>query len=118
MKTLLKLSCLLVFLATLTGCMTMQNVSHDQWSDVTSQVEAGDTVEIVTTDGRVEKFVVTEVTDDSLVGSDIRIAREEISRLQVQAVHKGRTFGAAFGSAGAVLIIVLAAAMASVLGGG
>lgn len=78
----------------------------------------GDTVEVVTRDGRVEKFVVTEVTPDSLVGADTRIAREDISRLQVNAVHKGRTFGAAFGGGGALLLIMLAAATASLLGGG
>jgi predicted small secreted protein len=118
MKMLLKLLCLAVLLATLAGCKTMQMVGHDQWSDVTAKVAAGDTVEVVTTDGRVETFVVTEVTADALVGSDIRVAREEISRLQVRAVHKGRTFGAAFGGAGALFIILLAAATASALGGG
>ncbi|CAN5716791.1 hypothetical protein BH23PSE2_BH23PSE2_02110 [soil metagenome] len=118
MKILLKLLCLTILLAGITGCKTMQTVSHDQWSDVTRQVEAGDTVEVVTTDGQVQTFVVTEVTADALVGGDMRIAKEDISRLQVRAVHKGRTFGAAFGGAGAVLIIVLAAATAAVLGGG
>jgi hypothetical protein len=33
-------------------------------------------------------------------------------------VHKGRTFGAAFGGAGALLGILAAAAFASLLGGG
>lgn len=104
-------------LVLLAGCHTMQTVDHGQWAALPGTVEKGDRVEVITRDGQVHAFVVTEVTDDALVGTDVRIAREEISRLQVSAVHKGRTFGAAFGGAGAALLIVLAAAMASLLGG-
>lgn len=102
----------------LSGCRTMQSVEHSDWSSLDGKVAAGDTVEVVTKDGRVEKFVVTQVTPDALVGADTRIAREDIARLQVSAVHKGRTFGAAFGGAAALLLIVIAAATASLLGGG
>lgn len=109
---------MMVFALLASGCRTMQVVEHGDWSSLQAKVKAGDTVEVVTRDGRVEKFVVTEVTADALVGADTRIAREDITRLQVNTVHKGRTFGAAFGGAGAVLIIVLGAALASVLGGG
>ncbi|HSM10373.1 MAG TPA: hypothetical protein VK827_02225 [Lysobacter sp.] len=102
----------------LSGCRTMRTVEHSDWSALKGRVEAGDQVEVVTTDGRVEKFVVTQVTPDALVGADTRIASEDIARLQVNEVSKGRTFGAAFGGAGAVLLILMAAAMASLLGGG
>ena len=100
------------------GCRTMQVVEHSDWSSLQGKVQSGDTVEVVTRDGRVEKFVVTEVTPDALVGANTRIAREDISRLQINAVHKGRTFGAAFGGAGALLIILIGAATAAALGGG
>lgn len=109
---------MLMMFMLVSGCRAMQPVEHSDWSSLEGRVAVGDTVEVVTTDGRVEKFVVTEVTADALVGADTRIARQDISRLQVKAVLKGRTFGAAFGSAGAVLLIVLAATMASLLGGG
>lgn len=95
----------------------MQPVNHGNWSSLEGQVTAGDTVEVVTRDGQVRKFVVAEVTPDALVGADTRIAREDITRMHVSAVHKGRTFGATFGAAGAILLIVLAAATASLLGG-
>ena len=91
-------------------------VEHGNGSSLKRQVAAGDTVEVVTNDRQVRKFVVTEVTPDALVGADTRMAREDITRLQVSAVHKGRTFGAAFGAAGAVLLILIAAATASLLG--
>jgi hypothetical protein len=109
---------LLMLFVLLSGCRTMQSVEHTDWSSLDGKVAAGDTVEVVTKDGRVEKFVVTQVTADALVGADTRIAREDITRLQVSAVHKGRTFGAAFGGAAAALLIILAAATASLLGGG
>lgn len=109
---------MMVFVLLLSGCRTMQVVEHGDWSSLEGKVTAGDTVEVVTRDGRVETFVVTEVTPDALVGANTRIAREDISRLQVNAVHKGRTFGAAFGGAGALLAILAAAAFASLLGGG
>ncbi len=109
---------LVLMLMLLSGCRTMQTVDYGNWSSLKGQVAAGDTVEVVTNDGQIRKFVVTEVTPDALVGADTRIAREDITRMQVDAVHKGRTFGAAFGAAGTVLLIVIAAATASLLGGG
>ncbi|GAA4869498.1 hypothetical protein [Luteimonas vadosa] len=118
MKKLSILRCLAALLVALPGCKSMQAVTHDAWSNVTANVEAGDTVEVVTTDGQIERFVVTQVTADALVGNEIHIAKEDITRLQVRAVHKGRTFGAAFGGAAAALVIVLAAATAAFLGGG
>ena len=107
----------LMLFVLLSGCRTMQSVEHSDWSSLGGKVAAGDTVEVVTKDGRVEKFVVTEVTADALIGADTRIAREDNSRLQVSAVHTGRTFGAAFGGAAAILLVI-AAATASLLGGG
>lgn len=107
----------LMFSMLLSGCHTMQAVEHSDWSTLKGRVEAGDTVEVVTTDGRNEKFVVTEVTPDALIGADTRIAREDISSLKVNQVHKGRTFGAAFGGAGVVIGILFALATASLLGG-
>lgn len=101
----------------LSGCRTMQAVDHSRWDALPGTVGPGDRVEVVTRDGRVATFVVTEVTPDALVGADVRVAREDITRLQVNAVHKGRTFGAAFGGAAAALLLVLGAAMASLLGG-
>lgn len=101
----------------LSGCKTMQTVDHERWSALPGTVEAGDRVQVITRDGRVSEFVVTEVTPDAVAGADVRIAREDITRMQVAAVHKGRTFGAAFGGAGVVLLLLLASAMASFLGG-
>ncbi len=114
---LITVALLMIFML-VSGCHTMQTVAYAEWSSLKGRVEAGDTVEVVTRDARVEKFVVTQVTDDALVGADMRVARQDISRLQASQVHKGRTFGAAFGAAAAVLVILLAAATASLLGGG
>lgn len=111
------ITAMMLVLMLLSGCRTMQPVEHGNWASLKGQVAAGDTVEVVTRDGQIRKFLVTEVTADALVGNDVSVAREDITRLQVSAVHKGRTFGAAFGAAGTVLLILLAAATASLLGG-
>ena len=108
---------LMLWIMLLSGCSTMQAVGHSKGSSLAGQVTAGDTVKVVTSDGQIRKFVVTEITPDELVGGDTRIARADITRLQVKAIHNGRTFGAAFGAAATVLIIVLAAAAASVVAG-
>ena len=107
----------LMFSMMLSGCHTMQVVEHSDWSALKGKVEVGDTVEVVTMDGRTEKFVVTEVRPDALIGADTRIAREDISTLKVNQVHKGRTFGAAFGGAGVMIGVLFALATASLLGG-
>ncbi len=107
---------MVVLLLVLAGCKTMQPVAHDDWK-LAGQVEPGDRVEVVTTDGRTESFVVTEVTDDALVGSDVRVERTDIAQLRVRAVHKGRTIGAAVGGAAIWTWMVLIAATASLLGG-
>jgi hypothetical protein len=107
----------LMFSMLLSGCHTMQAVEHSDWSTLKGKVEVGDTVEVVTMDGRTQKFAVTEVTPDALVGVDTRIAKEDISTLKVNQVHKGRTFGAAFGGAGVMIGVLFALATASLLGG-
>jgi len=107
----------LMLLVVLCGCQTMRIVDHGNWSSLKGQVEAGDTVEVVTTDGRVLNFVVTEVTEDALVSADARVPRAEISRLQVLTVHKGKTFGATFGAGAVAVGIMILAAAASLMGG-
>lgn len=110
---------LLLFLLVLAGgCKTMQPVAHDDWESLPGQVEAGDTVEVVTTDGRTETFVVTAVTDDALEGRDVRVARTDIAQLRVRAVHKGRTFGAAAGGAAIWILMLIGASSAALLSGG
>jgi hypothetical protein len=110
--------CLLLGLLLLLGaCKTMQPVAHDDLSRLQGQVERGDRVEVVTTDGRTLQFTVTEVTADALVGDDVRVAQPEIATLRVKAVNKPRTFGAAFGGAGALVLILLGIALGGLMGG-
>ena len=97
------------------GCKTMQVVQHDDLSALQGQVERGDEVEVVTTDGRTLEFTVTEVTADALVGADVRVEQPEIAQLRVEAVNKARTFGAAFAGGGAVLWMIIAASAAAIL---
>lgn len=107
-----------VLLVLLCGCRTMQPVEYGNWASLAGQVEAGDRVEVVTTDGRALDFVVVEVTDDALVGQDVRVPRGEIAQLRVEAVSKGRTFGAAFGAGAVWILMLVGASAAAILSGG
>ena len=113
----MRLCFVLLLMLLLGGCKTLQTVPHDDLSKLQGQVERGDQVEVVTTDGRTLDFTVTEVTADALVGADVRVAQAEIARLQVKAVSKPRTFGAAFGGAGIVVMILFAIALGGLMGG-
>jgi len=74
--------CLLLGLLLLLGaCKTMQPVAHDDLSRLQGQVERGDRVEVVTTDGRTLRFTVTEVTADALVGGDVAADARLLFRL-------------------------------------
>jgi hypothetical protein len=113
----LRLCFVLMLLLVLGGCKTMQAVPHDDLSQLQGQVERGDQVEVVTTDGRTLDFIVTEVSADALVGDGVRVQQPEISSLRVRAVSKPRTFGAAFGSAAVTVLVLIAAATGALLSG-
>lgn len=114
MRLLLVLGLLLM----LCGCKTLQTVPHQDLTRLQGQVEPGDQVEVLTTDGRSLDFKVTEVTAEALVGDGVRVSQEEIAGLRVRAVSKPRTFAAAFGGAGTVLVILFGLAFAGLMGGG
>jgi hypothetical protein len=113
----MRLLLILLLLLLLGGCKTMQAVPHDDLSKLQGQVERGDRVEVVTTDGRTLDFTVTEVTADALAGDNVRVEQPEIASLRVKAVSKPRTFGAAFGGAGTLVLILLGIAMGGLMGG-
>lgn len=113
------LGIVLVLLLALCGCRTMAPVQqYAPGSSLVGKVEAGDTVQVLTSDGQLRTFVVTQVTTDELVGADVRVARADIKSLQVSTVHRGRTIGAGIGGGLTILYVLLAAAFASLLGGG
>lgn len=113
----MRLLVMLGLLLLLAGCKTMQPVPHDDLSRLQGQVERGDRVEVTTTDGRTLQFTVTEVTADALAGDGVRVTQPEIASLRVQAVSKPRTFGAAFGGAGALVLILIGIALGGLMGG-
>ncbi len=113
----MRLLCLLCLVLLLAGCKTMQPVAHDDLSRLQGQVERGDRVEVVTTDGRTLQFTVTDVTAEALAGDGVRVTQPEIASLRVKAVSKPRTFGAAFGGAGALVLILIGIALGGLMGG-
>lgn len=112
MRVLLKLLCLTLLLAAMPGCKTMQPVSHGEWSNVTSRVEAGDIVEVRTRDGRDLRFTVTEVTDEALRGDGVEVRAEDIGQLKVRAVSTGRTVALGVGGVAIGYMVLSAVAFA------
>lgn len=98
----------------LQGCMSLQTVQVPQDGSGPAAVQVGDTVEVATHAGQVHRFQVTEVTNEALVGKDLRIAYTDISDLK--AAHKGE------GKSRPVLWVVggvvLAAILIGAAGGG
>jgi hypothetical protein len=104
-----------VFLAT--GCTSLQNVplSQAQQGSARPNVEVGESVVVTKKDGAKEKFKVSAVNDDALVGQNVRVPYGDIASLQVERSDGSHTKAILIGAA-IVGAIALAAAASS--GGG
>lgn len=78
----LAVALLSAFCLFLQGCTTMQAVEVPQTGSGPAAVQVGDTVELTTRAGQEHRFQVTEVTDDALVGQDVRVAYADIAELK------------------------------------
>jgi hypothetical protein len=83
-----------------------------------SRIKHGDTVTVLTRDGQVSTFRVLTVERDALVAVDhMRYPRDAIVRLERREINKVRTIALMAGAAGTAVVVTLAWAVASVLGG-
>ena len=76
-------------------------------------VQVGDTVEATTRAGEVKRFKVTEVTNEELLGADVRVAYSEVASLQVVRKDEGKTRTAWWILGGAALAALLIGQMAA-----
>ncbi len=102
-----------VFLAT--GCTSLQNVplAQSQQGSAKPNVEVGESVVVTKKDGAKQKFKVSAVNDDALVGQNVRVPYGDIASLQVERSDGSHTKAILIGAA-----IVGAIAIAAAAGGG
>ena len=108
-------TCLIVLLGLSTACTTLRPVPVDAaGSQIRSQVHVGDTVQVLTQDGRSETIQVAELGDKALVGTSggarVEVPYQAIQRLEVRRVSGGKTAGLIIG---VVAAIALGAAVSS-----
>ena len=60
--------------------------------NIQSVIKPGDTVKIVTKDNQETEFVVTEVTDEAIVGENQKILFTDITKFEQQTVSAGENF--------------------------
>lgn len=109
-------SLLVIILALVgSGCTTLKPVemSPEELQQKVAAgeiIEVGDRVKVVTSDGVVHKFVVTEVAADRVSGKDIDLPIADIIAVETREFSGGKTTALV---AGGTLIYVLLAAVAA-----
>jgi len=105
------------FLAT--GCSSLQNVplAQTQQGSARPTVEVGESVVVTKKDGAKEKFKVSAVNDDALVGQNVRVPYGDMASLQVQRSDGSHKTAIIVGAA-IVGALVIAAASSGGGGGG
>ncbi|MEX2150479.1 MAG: hypothetical protein WD793_09680 [Steroidobacteraceae bacterium] len=91
----------------LQGCTTMQPVQVPQSGTGPAAVQVGDTVELTTRAGRQHRFQVTEVTDDALVGQDMRVSYADIADLKTARQDETKSKSVMWVLGGVALVALL-----------
>jgi len=100
---------LVLLLSLCTACTTMRAVPVDAvGSQIRSQVQAGDTVRVLTRDNRSETIQVTALGDTALVGTAagtrVEVPYQAIQQLEVRRVSSAKTTGLIIGVVAAILL--------------
>jgi len=100
---------LVLLLSLCAACTTMRPVPVDTvGSQIRSQVQAGDTVRVLTQDNRSETIQVTALGDTALVGTAagarVEVPYQAIQRLEVRQVSGAKTTGLIIGVVAAILL--------------
>jgi len=105
---------LILLLSLCTACTTMQPVTVGAMgSQIRSQVQTGDTVQVHTQDSRSETLQVATVGDTALVGmangARVEVPYQSIQRLEVRRVSSAKTAGLIIGVVAAIVLGTVAA---------
>ncbi len=94
---------LLLGLVLVAGCQIYRQVPLDA---IDAEIELGDRVRVVETDGSKAAFEVTSVDDEALGGTGVRILRSEIRSIEVERIALWRSLFAGLGLTYVFLIVV------------
>lgn len=112
------LTCLLAAMLATSGCTTFKPITgaaNPQLTDdlVARNIKAGDTVKIITKDGRDLKFKVDQVGAETISGENQTVSFQEIAKLEKRKISAGKTTVLGLGVLGTVIVGVgVAAAVA------
>jgi hypothetical protein len=119
------LTCLLAVLLAASGCKTYTPVSKAGSPQFTRErvaedLKAGDTVKIITKDGRDLKFKVEQIGAETISGENQSVPFPEIARLEKRKVSAGKTTALGLGVTATVAVILgaIAAGAAAALAAG
>src|SRR5262249_15462819 len=96
---------------------SLMSMSCTSWKPVhvpvlETQLKEGDTVRIVTIDGRQLEFTISGITSEAIEGENQRVLLKDITTVEKQEVSAGAK------TAGLVLIVTLAVALLAAVGSG
>jgi hypothetical protein len=116
----MKLISALIVILLVTGCTTLKPVEMppDQLQDRISTgqiVQVGDSVKLVTADGKQHKFKVTSITDHHIAGKDIEVPIADIVAVESREFSGGKTTALAGGSATIAIIVILIVGLGATL---
>ena len=63
---------------------------HPDPVNIQSVIQPGDTIKIVTKDNQETEFVVTEVTDEYIIGENIKVSLKDITEIEEETVSAGK----------------------------
>lgn len=104
------ISVVLICAVVLVSCTSMRVVRPDE---LQTGLKAGDTVKIITKDGRTLELTIVTITPEALVGQDQRVEFADIGRLEKREISTGKTVGLVAGIAAVVALVLLVAAAAA-----
>ncbi len=93
------LSLVLISALMMVSCTSFKVVKPD---DIQAGLKAGDTVKIITKDGRTLELTIVTITPEALVGDDQRVEFADIRRLEKREISAATTAGV--GLAGAIMV--------------
>jgi len=109
---------ILMVLATIVGCTSFKTTQGQSTEVVIAELAVGDTVEIVTADAEKQRFTITAIEDDALIGKDVRVPKADFRIVSVETIDAGKTAAAAAGGSAAIVVGILMLVGVAVLAGG
>jgi hypothetical protein len=111
------IACITVAAFLLTGCTTLRPVQSSPQTlqeDITSRglIEAGDRVQITTTDGRQYQFKVVSIGDGHIKGEGVDVRIKDVAQVSKREVSAGKT---ALLAGGSLLAAIGVAALIAIL---